>query len=183
MTRWTLDAAHANVEFSVKHMMITTIRGRFNELDLEVDFDESAPERSSVVARIATASLSTNQERRDGHLRSADFFDVERFPEMTFRSTSIAKVSNRDYEITGDLTIKDQTHPVVLDAELLGTVAGMQGGRLTAVSADAKIDRKAWGLSWNVALESGGWLVGDDIKIHLEFELVAPALELVGATA
>ena len=183
MTRWTLDAAHANVEFSVKHMMITTIRGRFNELDLEVDFDESAPERSSVVARIATASLSTNQERRDGHLRSADFFDVERFPEMTFRSTSIAKVSNRDYEITGDLTIKDQTHPVVLDAELLGTVAGMQGGRLTAVSADAKIDRKAWGLSWNVALESGGWLVGDDIKIHLEFELVAPAAELVGATA
>ena len=183
MARWTLDAAHANVEFSVKHMMITTIRGRFNELDLEVDFDESAPERSSVVARIATASLSTNQERRDGHLRSADFFDVERFPEMTFRSTSIAKVSNRDYEITGDLTIKDQTHPVVLDAELLGTVAGMQGGRLTAVSADAKIDRKAWGLSWNVALESGGWLVGDDIKIHLEFELVAPAAELVGATA
>ena len=183
MTKWTLDAAHANVEFSVKHMMITTIRGRFNELDLEVDFDESAPERSSVVARIATASLSTNQERRDGHLRSADFFDVERYPEMVFRSTSIAKVSDRDYEITGDLTIKDQTHPVVLDAELLGTVAGMQGGRLTAVSADAKIDRKAWGLSWNVALESGGWLVGDDIKIHLEFELVAPALELVGATA
>ena len=183
MTKWTLDAAHANVEFSVKHMMITTIRGRFNELDLEVDFDESAPERSSVVARIATASLSTNQERRDGHLRSADFFDVERYPEMVFRSTSIAKVSDRDYEITGDLTIKDQTHPVVLDAELLGTVAAMQGGRLTAVSADARIDRKAWGLSWNVALESGGWLVGDDIKIHLEFELVAPAQELVGATA
>jgi polyisoprenoid-binding protein YceI len=183
MTKWTLDAAHANVEFSVKHMTITTIRGRFQELDLEVDFDESAPERSSVVARISTASLSTNQERRDGHLRSADFFDVERFPEMTFRSTSIAKVSNRDYEITGDLTIKDQTHPVVLDAELLGTVAAMQGGRLTAVSADTKINRKDWGLTWNVALESGGWLVGDDIKIHVEFELVAPAAELVGATA
>ncbi|HEX7474038.1 MAG TPA: YceI family protein [Candidatus Limnocylindrales bacterium] len=183
MTKWTLDTAHANVEFSVKHMTITTIRGRFNELDLEVDFDESAPERSSVVARIATASLSTNQERRDGHLRSADFFDVERYPEMTFRSTSIAKVSNRDYEITGDLTIKDQTHPVVLDAELLGTVAAMQGGRLTAVSADTKINRKDWGLTWNVALETGGWLVGDDIRIHVEFELMAPAVELVGATA
>jgi Uncharacterized conserved protein len=183
MTEWTLDAAHANVEFSIKHMMITTIRGRFQELDVDVDFDEQAPERSSVVARIATASITTNQERRDGHLRSADFLDAENYPEMLFKSTSIAKISDRDYRIAGDLTIKDQTHPVVLDAELLGTVAHMQGGRLTAVSADTKINRRDWGLTWNVSLESGGWLVGDEIKIHIEFELVAAAQELAAAIA
>jgi polyisoprenoid-binding protein YceI len=96
MTKWTLDAAHANVEFAIKHMMITTIRGRFLELDVEVDFDEQAPERSSVVARIATASITTNQERRDAHLRGTDFLDAEQYPEMLFRSTSISKVSNRD---------------------------------------------------------------------------------------
>lgn len=183
MTEWTLDAAHANVEFSVKHMMISTIRGRFQEMEVDVDFDESAPDRSSVVARIAIASITTNQERRDTHLKGADFFDVETYPEMVFKSTSIAKVGDRDYEISGNLTIKGQTHPIVLDAELLGTVAGMQGGRLTAVSADTSIDRKDWGLTWNVGLESGGWLVGDKIKIHIEFELVAPPLELVAATA
>ena len=115
MTDWTLDTAHANVEFSIKHMMITTIRGRFQELALEVDFDDQAPERSSVVARIATASITTNEERRDGHLRSPDFLDVEKYPEMIFRSTSVAKFSDRDFQITGDLTIRDQTHQVVLE--------------------------------------------------------------------
>jgi Uncharacterized conserved protein len=183
MTEWTLDTAHANVEFSIKHMMITTIRGQFQELEVDVKFDEQAPERSSVVARIKTASITTNQERRDGHLRSPDFLDTEKYPEMLFRSTAIAKVSDRDYRISGDLTIKDQTHPVVLDAQLLGTVTGMQGGLLTGISADTKISRKDWDLSWNVALESGGWLLGDEITIHIEFELVAPARLLAAATA
>ena len=182
MTEWTLDTAHANVEFSIKHMMITTIRGQFQELEVDVKFDEQAPERSSVVARIKTASITTNQERRDGHLRSPDFLDTEKYPEMLFRSSAIAKVSDRDYRISGDLTIKDQTHPVVLDAQLLGTVTGMQGGLLTGISADTKISRKDWDLSWNVALESGGWLLGDEITIHIEFELVAPAQELAAAT-
>ena len=183
MTEWTLDAAHANVEFSIKHMMITTIRGRFQELALEVDFDDQAPERSSVVARIATASITTNEERRDGHLKGPDFLDTEKYPELLFRSTSIAKISDHDFQITGDLTIKDQTHPVVLNTELLGTVPGLQGGLLTAVSADTRISRNDWGLAWNVALESGGWLVGDEITIHIEFELMAAARELVATTA
>lgn len=176
MTPWTLDHAHANVGFAVKHMMLTTIRGRFQDLAVDVDFDEQTPERSSVVARIATASITTDQERRDAHLKSADFLDTERYPEMRFTSTAIARTGPRAYDITGDLTIRDQTHPVVLHTELLGTVAGLQGGRLMAISADARISRKDWGLTWNVALESGGWLVGDEIKIDLEFELVAPAL-------
>lgn len=176
MTRWTLDAAHANVEFSIKHMMITTIRGRFQDLDLDVDYNEEAPERSKVVARIKASSITTNQERRDTHLRGADFLDAETFPEMRFTSTGIRRLDERAFAIAGDLTIKDQTHPVVLDAELLGTVTGMDGGRVTAVSAQTKINRKDWGLTWNVALESGGWLVGDEIGIHIEFELVAPAI-------
>jgi polyisoprenoid-binding protein YceI len=187
MTRWTLDAAHANVEFSIKHMMISTIRGRFQDLEVDVDFDEAAPERSTVVARIATASITTNQERRDTHLRSADFLDAETFPEMRFTSTGIRRLDERSFTIDGDLTIKDQTHRVVLDAELLGTATGMQGGRVSAVSAQTKISRKDWGLTWNVALESGGWLVGDEIGVHIEFELVAPAIalepELAAATA
>ena len=99
---------------------------------------------------------------------------------MLFRSTGITRLGEHDYQIAGDLTIKDQTHPVVLDAELLGSASSMSGGRLTAVSADTRINRKDWGLGWNVALESGGWLVGDEIKIHLEFELTAPALGAVG---
>jgi polyisoprenoid-binding protein YceI len=177
MTKLTLDAAHANVEFSVKHMMITTIRGHFADLEVDVDFDEAAPERSSVVARIATASIDTNQERRDAHLRSADFLDADNFPEMRFTSTQIRKLDDKAFAIEGDLTIRDQTHPVVLDAELLGTVTGMRGERVTAVSARTKISRKDWGLTWNVALEGGGWLVGDEIGIHIEFELVAPVAE------
>ncbi len=176
MTKLTLDAAHANVEFSIKHMLITTIRGRFTELEVDVDFDETAPERSSVDARIRTASITTNQERRDAHLRSADFLDAEAFPEMRFTSTKIRKLDDRAFTIDGDLTIRDQTHPVVLDAELLGTVTGMHGERVTAVSARTKISRKDWSLTWNVALESGGWLVGDEIGVHIEFELVAPVV-------
>ena len=185
MTPWTLDLAHANVEFAVKHMMLTTIRGRFQDLAVEADFDEQAPERSSVVARIATASITTDQERRDAHLKSADFLDAERYPEMRFTSTAIARVSPRSYEITGDLTIRDQTHPVVLHAKLLGTVAGLQGGRMTAISADARISRKDWGLTWNGVLESGGVLVGDDVKISIEVAAVQAevAPRLVGASA
>ena len=178
MDTWTLDAAHANVEFSVKHMMITTIRGQFRELEVDVDLDEAAPERSTVAARIATASITTNQEQRDGHLRSPDFFDVATYPQILFKSTRIEKVGGPAYKVHGDLTIKDRTRPVVLDAELLDTFTGMQGGRLAAVSADTTINRKDWGLTWNVALESGGWLVGDEVKVHLEFELKAPAAEL-----
>lgn len=173
MSSWKLDTAHATVDFAVKHMMVTTVRGRFTSFDLEVDFDESAPERSSVVARIDASSVDTGQEQRDGHLRSADFFDVATYPELVFRSTNIEHRRGDEYAITGDLTIKGETRPVVLTAEIGGVVPRMQGGRLAAFSAATKISRKDWGLTWNVALESGGWLVGDEIKIQIDLELVA----------
>ena len=171
MSTWILDAAHSQIEFAVKHMMITTVRGQFRKFTAEVDFDEEHPERSSVVAHIDASSIETGMEARDVHLRGTDFFDTEKFPELTFRSTSI-EISGDGYKINGDLTVRGNTRPVVLDAEIGGVVPNMQGGRRAAFDATTKISRKAWGLTWNVALESGGFLVGDEIKISLDIAVL-----------
>ena len=167
MSTWTLDPAHSQIEFAVKHMMVTTIRGQFRKFTTEVDFNEDHPEQSSVVAHIDASSIETGMEARDAHLKSADFFDVETYPELTFRSTSI-EASGDGYKVNGELTIHGETRPVTLDAEIAGVVPNMQGGRRAAFNATTKISRKAWGLTWNVALESGGFLVGDEIKISLD---------------
>jgi polyisoprenoid-binding protein YceI len=171
MSAWTLDPAHSQVEFAVKHMMVTTVRGQFRKFTAEVDFDEAHPEKSSVVAHIDTSSIDTGQEARDAHLRSADFFDAEKNPEITFRSTRI-ETSGDGYKILGDLTIHGETKPVTLDAEIGGVVPNLQGGRRAAFGATTKISRKAWGLSWNVALESGGFLVSDEIKISIDLAVL-----------
>jgi polyisoprenoid-binding protein YceI len=172
MSTWTLDPAHSQIEFAVKHMMVTTVRGQFRKFSVDVDFDEAHPERSSVAAHIDASSIDTGMEARDAHLRSGDFFDAETFPELTFRSTSI-EASGDGYTIEGDLTIKGVTRPVTLEAEIGGVVPNLQGGRRAAFDATTKISRKAWGLTWNVALESGGFLVGDDIKISIDVAVVA----------
>jgi polyisoprenoid-binding protein YceI len=172
MNSWTLDPAHSQIEFAVKHMMVTTVRGQFRKFSVDVDFDEENPERSSVAAHIEASSIDTGMEARDAHLRSGDFFDAEAFPELTFRSTKI-EAGGDGYRITGDLTIRGVTRPVTLDAEIGGVVPNLQGGRRAAFAATTKISRKAWGLTWNVALESGGLLVGDDIKISLDVAVVA----------
>jgi polyisoprenoid-binding protein YceI len=171
MSTWTLDPAHSQIEFAVKHMMVTTVRGQFRQFTTEVDFDEEHPERSSVVAHIDVSSIDTGMAARDAHLRSADFFEAETFPELTFRSTSI-KARGDGYKIEGDLTIRGETRPVTLDAEIGGVVANMQGGRRAAFNATTRVSRKAWGLTWNVALESGGFLVGDEIKITLDMAVL-----------
>jgi polyisoprenoid-binding protein YceI len=172
MSTWSLDPAHSVIEFAVKHMMVTTVRGQFRRFTAEVDFDEAHPERSSVVAHIDASSIETGMEARDAHLRSADFFDADTYPELTFRSTSIERAGD-DYRIHGDLTIRGETKPVTLDAEIGGVVPNMQGGRRAGFSASTKVSRKAWGLTWNVAMESGGWLVGDEIKISIDLAVVA----------
>lgn len=172
MNTWTLDPAHSQIEFAVKHMMVTTVRGQFRKFSVDVEFDEENPERSSVAAHIEASSIDTGMEARDAHLRSGDFFDAETFPELTFRSTKI-EAGGDGYRITGDLTIRGVTRPVTLDAEIGGVVPNLQGGRRAAFAATTKISRKAWGLTWNVALESGGLLVGDDIKISLDVAVVA----------
>jgi polyisoprenoid-binding protein YceI len=182
MSTWTLDPAHSQVEFSVKHMMITTVRGQFRKFTVDVDFDEEHPEKSSVVAHLDASSIETGMEARDTHLRSADFFDTDTYPEMTFRSTHITG-NDGDYKIDGDLRIRGETRPVTLQAEIGGVVPNMQGGRRAAFNATTKISRKAWGLAWNVALESGGFLVGDDIKISIDLAVLqaeAAGLEVAG---
>jgi polyisoprenoid-binding protein YceI len=171
MSTWDLDPAHSQIEFAVRHMMVTTVRGQFRKFTVAVDFDEANPERSTVEAHIDASSIETGMEARDAHLRSADFFDAATYPELVFRSTHIER-SGDGYKIDGDLTIRGETRPVTLDAEIGGVVPNLQGGRRAGFSASTKISRKAWGLTWNGALESGGVLVGDDIKITMDIAVL-----------
>ena len=184
MSSWDLDPAHSQIEFAVRHMMVTTVRGQFRKFTAAVDFDESNPERSTVEAHIDASSIDTGMEARDAHLRSADFFDADLFPEIVFRSTHIEPAGDA-YRIEGELTIHGETRPVTLEAEIGGVVPNLQGGRRAAFSATTRISRKAWGLTWNVALESGGFLVGDEIKISMDVAVLQAeaANELVGAAA
>lgn len=170
-TSWKIDAAHTDILFSAKHMMVTTVRGTFADVDGSVTLDEADPTRSHAELKIATGSVDTANGPRDGHLRSPDFFDAEHFPYMSFRSSSIEHVRGDDYRITGDLTIRETTRPITFDATFLGFYTSMQGGRRAGISARTKINRKDWGLGWNVALETGGWLVGEEVKIEVEIAL------------
>jgi polyisoprenoid-binding protein YceI len=174
MNTWTIDSAHSAVSFSLKHMVVATVRGQLSGIVGAIDFDEAAPERSSVEVRIPTATITTGMEARDNHLRSGDFFAAEEFPFMVFKSTEI-KPDGAAFKIRGDLTIRDVTRPVVLETTLDGIVPGMQGGRLAAFDAHTKIKRADWGLNWNKAIETGGWVVGDEIKIDLDLEAVEVA--------
>jgi polyisoprenoid-binding protein YceI len=171
MNTWDLDPAHSQIEFAVRHMMVTTVRGQFHNFTATVDFDESNPERSTVEAHIDASSIETGMEARDAHLRSPDFLDAATYPELVFRSTHI-EPSGEGFKVVGDLTMHGQTHPVTLDAEIGGVVANMQGGRRAGFSASTKISRKVWGLTWNGALESGGVLVSDEIKITMDLAVV-----------
>jgi polyisoprenoid-binding protein YceI len=173
MSTWKLDPAHSQIEFAVRHMMVTTVRGQFHKFAVALDFDEAHPELSTVEAHIDASSIDTGMEARDTHLRSADFFDAALYPELTFHSTGI-KRSHDGYKIAGDLTIHGKTKPVTLDAEIGGVVPNMQGGRRAGFSASTKISRKEWGLTWNGVLESGGVLVGDDIKIEMDLAVLQP---------
>jgi polyisoprenoid-binding protein YceI len=187
MSTWQLDTAHTTVSFTAKHMMITKTRGIFKGVTGTIEFDEANPTGSSVAVAIPTAMIDTGMEPRDNHLRSADFFDAASFPTLTFRSTRVVRNGDR-WAISGDLTIRDITRSVVLDTEHLGIVTAMDGRRHAGFEATTKIKRSDWGLTWNVGLEAGGFLVSDDVTIELEVaadELAAAATErqLVGAAA
>lgn len=180
MNTWTIDSAHSGASFTVKHMMVATVRGHLGGLVGTIDFDEAAPEKSSVEVRIPTATLSTGMEARDDHLRSGDFFAADKFPFMVFKSTAIQPEDN-GFKILGDLTIRGVTRPIALETTLEGIVPGSGAGRLAAFEAHTRIKRSDWGLNWNKAVETGGWVVGDEIKIELDLEateaakVVAPA--------
>ena len=167
---YALDRGHTTVEFVGRHLMITKVRGRFTDFDGQIVIGDT-PEQSSVEVTIQTASVDTSDEKRDGHLRSADFLDVDNYPAMTFRSTKVDLKRDGTATVTGDLTVKDVTRPVTLDVEFDGAQADPWGGQRLGFSATAEIDREDWGLTWNVALETGGVLVGK--KIRLEFNVEA----------
>ena len=186
MTTWKLDSAHTQISFSAKHMMVTTVRGRFHDVDGTIDLDEADPTNSRGSFRVAAASVDTNFGARDAHLRSPDFFDAETYPTIAFDSTSIEAAGRDRYRVTGDLTIRDVTKPATFDVELEGIVPGMSGARHAGLSATARLDREAWGLSWNVALEQGGWLVGKEIKLEIAIaadEVAVAEPELVASAS
>jgi polyisoprenoid-binding protein YceI len=174
-TTWNIDAAHSGIELAVKHMMFTTVRGRFKDVKGTIEVDELQPANSTVNVEIAAASLDTGVGDRDGHLRSADFLDVENHPTLTFRSKRVdgafAKEGDR-LTITGDLTIRGVTKEVTLEGTYEGTGKDPWGGTRAGARATAKIDRRDWGLVWNQALETGGILVANDIRIELEVQAV-----------
>jgi polyisoprenoid-binding protein YceI len=172
LTTWKPDSAHTLVEFSAKHMMIATVKGRFHEVDFTLLVDRDDLTRSSVEASIGAASLQSGIDYRDTHLRSADFLDAENHPNITFKSTRVEQEDLDEYKVTGDLTIRGITHPVTLDVELGGFGVGMDGKERLGFVATGQINRKDWGLNWNVALEAGGVLVGDKIKIEMHIEAV-----------
>jgi len=172
---WSVDPMHTQVEFSAKHMGIMTVKGQITGVQAMIDFNEDDFTASSVEATIDARTLSTHDKQRDGHLKSPDFLDVEQFPTITFKSTRIEHAAHDQYTMTGDLTIRDVTRPVSLDVVYSGQAKDPMGSMHAGFSAYTSINRKDWGLNWNVALETGGLLVGDQIKIALEIEAVRPA--------
>ncbi len=179
---WMIDTTHTSIEFSVKHMMFTTVRGRFNTFNGTLHLDETNPAKSYAEGVIETTSLDTRDTNRDAHLRPADFFDVEKFPQMKFRSTRVEPAGKGHYKIAGNLTVKDITREVVFDVTSEGQGQDPWGNQRRGFSAETSLNRKDFGLTWNVALEIGGWLVGDQVKIQIDLEVIKQAeAELVPA--
>lgn len=173
--QYTIDAAHSAINFSVRHMVFAKVRGRFGAWSAELHLDESDVARSHVAVSIDVASIDTGVDKRDEHLRSADFFETERFPAMTFKSTRVEPGKGGRLKVTGDLTIRDVTREVVLEVEEGGRGKDPWGNERVAYSASAHIDRREFGLRWNQVLEAGGVLVGDRIDIELDIQAVRQA--------
>ncbi|MCM3721324.1 YceI family protein [Solibacillus isronensis] len=171
MAKWQIDQAHSTIGFEVKHMMVSKVKGQFTNYSADVEVDNLEDLTSAQIEiTIDTTSINTNNEDRDNHLKSAEFFDIEQFPDIKFKSASITKDGD-DYKVSGDLTIKDVTKPAVFDVEYGGKGTNPWGVEVYGFEAETKIDREEFGLTWNAALETGGVLVGKDIKIKVELEL------------
>jgi polyisoprenoid-binding protein YceI len=168
---YEIDPSHSSVGFVARHLMVSKVRGRFTSFSGTITVAD-APEQSSVEVTIDAASIDTNDPKRDEHLRSADFLDVENHPTLTFRSTEVEVVDDERLRVTGDLTVRGQTHPVVLDASYDGTVKDPWGGTRLGFEARADVDRETWGLVWNAALEGGGFLVGKRVQLDLAVEAI-----------
>jgi len=163
---------HCDIGFSVRHLMISKVRGHFKKWSGSLAVDEANPQSSKVSVEIDAASLDTKEEQRDNHLRSADFLDVANYPLITFESTGVRKTGDAEYTVTGNLTIRGVTKPVALGVEYAGRTKDPWGGERAGFTAKTAIDRKDYGLTWNMALEAGGFVVGDKVEINLEIEVV-----------
>lgn len=169
---WNIDHKHSNIEFTARHMMFTKVRGRFEEFEGTIDFDPSDPTDTTVQIEIDTNSIITNDKDRDQHLRSADFLHVEEYPIMSFVSKRVEQEDERHGTLIGDLTIRGETREVRLDIEYFGQQPDPWGNTRAVFSGNTTINRKDWGLTWNVALEAGGFLVSDKIEVNVEVQLV-----------
>ena len=169
---WRIDPAHSHLEFAVKHLMISTVKGRFGELEGTVVVEDDDAETARIEVEIAARSIDTRVEKRDDHLRSADFLHAEQYPTLRFESTGVERIAGERLRVKGDLTIRDATREVTLDVEELGRVQDPWGGERAVFRATTKIDRKDFGLTWNQALETGGVLVGDEVRISIDAQLV-----------
>ncbi len=170
---WNIDASHTSLDFAVKHMAISTVRGHFKALSGTVTTNDSGA-LESIEATIDASTIDTKDAQRDGHLKSPDFFDVASHPNITFKSTSVQAKGGNEYSVTGDLSMHGITKPVTLAVETATPIKDPWGMTRTAASGTAKISRKEWDLTWNQVLELGALLVGDEIKITLEVEAVIP---------
>ena len=171
---WQIDKAHSDIHFTVRHMVITKVRGRFLKWDGTLTLDEDDWSKSRVEVSIDAASITTNDEKRDAHLRSADFLDAAKFPKLTFKSTKVEAGKGDKLFVTGNLTIRDVTKAVTIEAEKLGKAKDPWGNNKIAFSGKVTIEREEFGARWNQALETGGVLVGKQVEIDLELQAVAP---------
>lgn len=169
-TKWDFDLSHSNIGFSVRHLMISKVHGRFTQWGGTLEIDDQDISRSRLEVTIQAASIDTKDEKRDAHLKSADFFEVEKYPTITFRSTKVEKKSDEELAVTGDLTIRGVTQPVTLTVEYQGEVKDPWGATKRGYTAKTTINRKDFGLHWNAALETGGVLVGEKVEINIEIE-------------
>ncbi|GAB2562393.1 YceI family protein [Gracilibacillus alcaliphilus] len=176
MAKVNLDKVHSGLNFEVKHMMVSKAKGEFQDFDIDFNGDFERLEDASVKATIQVTSIETNNEDRNGHLKSGDFFDAETYPTITFESTDIKKVNDETFEVTGNLTIKDVTKTETFKVEYNGIAKDpMQGNMIAGVDVEGKINREDYGLTWNAALETGGVLIGKDITLRAGFEFVVEA--------
>ncbi|MER6612886.1 YceI family protein [Streptomyces xantholiticus] len=172
---YTIDPAHSSIGFTVRHAMVTNVRGSFGEHEGTLQLDGAYPSRSTASIDVAMASIDTGIADRDGHLRSGDFFDVERFPKMTFRSTGAEQLGGDRYRIIGDLTIKDVTRPLAIDLEFQGSATDVYGNERVGFEGGTEILRSDWGLTWNAALEAGGVMVSDKVKLTFDISAIKAA--------
>jgi polyisoprenoid-binding protein YceI len=170
LTKWTIDTAHSEITFKVKHLVISTVTGKFNEFDAAIETDNDEFENAVITFEAAIESINTGNEDRDNHLKSDDFFNAAEYPKMSFTSTSFRKTGDGEYKLTGDLTIRGNTKTIELDAEYGGTVVDPFGNTKAGFEVSGKINRKEFGLKWGAVTEAGSVVVSDDVKLNLNVQ-------------